>query len=387
MGPVVTAPAFRCEVYDKNFALRGTVGNPIFVTIIPKHMMPGMTTISMPADQPRVADLIQPGARMWFRDWKTDDHLMSGWVARYRVKGPQKRATIDFDIIDDFVILQRILGWVDPTEPINNQDEAGTNWTMTGPAETVLKAALQANGVDRLGLPISIPATAGLGATVKGKLRFQTLYDRLIPVEDGAGIINAGIGIGVRQNPAEPGLILDVWEPRSVTQTLTEQSGVVREWGVTHDNATMTRGVAGGQGEGTLRLLREKVDTALEAAFGWKFEAFRDARDTDDPTEMYARIDETLAENAAKSGMTVELSETGSFMARPGKLWIGDQVTMELAGIEVTERLQEVTLSWTASGGRVSRSRVGDRSDDPDRKLAQIIRSITRKLRIANQPA
>lgn len=383
----MSTPAFRCEVYDKNFALKGTVGNPISVTIIPKHMTPGMTTIVVPGDQARVADLIQPGARMWFKDYQTGDHLMSGWVARYRVRGPRNRSQIEFDIIDDLIVFQRILGWVVPTGAITEQGTAGTNWTMTGPAETVLKAALQQNGVDRLGLPISIPASQGRGSTVKGKLRFQSLYDRLIPVEDGAGIINSGIGIGMQQNPNAPGLLFNVWTPRTIPQVLTEDSSVVTNWSMNHQNATMTRGVAGGAGEAQLRLLREKVDAALEASLGWKMEQFRDARDTDDPNVMYERIDETLLENAARSGLSVELSEAKNFVARPGKIWIGDQVTMGLAGQLITDRLHEVTLSWTASEGKVTRPRIGDWSDDPDRKLARIVRNITRKLRISNEPA
>lgn len=375
---------FRCEVYDKTFAFKGVVGNPISTTIIPKDMTPGISTIAMAADQRYVSELIKPGARMWFKDADTGDHLMSGWVARYRVSGPEKRSQIEFDVVDDFIVLQRILGWVVPTAAITAQGTAGTNWTSTGPAETVLKAAVTANGVNRLGLPIDVPASAGLGATVKARLRFQSLYDRLIPVEDGAGIINSGIGIGMQQNPDAPGLRLNVWEPRTIVQPLNEKSGVVTRWSLSHDNATMTRGVAGGQGEGQLRLFRERIDTALETSLGWKYEAFRDARDTDDPTTMYERIDETLLENAAKSGLSVELSETEHFRARPGKIWVGDQVTMALQGFEITERLQEVTLSSTASGGYTTRPRVGDRTENPDARLARIIRGITRKLRNSN---
>jgi hypothetical protein len=142
--------------------------------------------------------------------------------------------------------------------------------------------------------------------------------------------------------------------------------------------------VAGGQGEGILRLLREKADTDLEDRLGWKFEAFRDARDSDDPTVMYERIDETLKEGAAVSGMSLELSETANFIARPGKLWIGDKVSIRVRGVTFTERLQEVTISSTAGGGKVTRSRIGDYNDDPDTRIAKLVRSIGRRLRVRN---
>jgi hypothetical protein len=376
--------AFRCEVYNKAFQRQGVVGNPISVTIIPKRMAPGIATIAMPADHRMVAPLLQPGARMWFKDFDSRDHLMSGWVANYRISGPERRSLIEFDVIDDLVVIQRILGWVVPGNDIEHQNTAGTNWTLNDDAETVLKTALQLNGVDRLGLPIDIPASLGRGATVKGRLRFQSLYDRLIPVEDGAGIIDSGIEIGMQQNPDAPGLRLNVWEPQTITKVLNERSGIVRSWQVNGRNATITRAVAAGSGEGILRLHRTAADAALEAAFGWKFEAYRDARDSDDPSVMYERIDETLKEGAAVSGLSVELSETANFIARPGKIWVGDTVSLKLAGQTITEKLQEVTLSSTASGGKVTRPRIGDYNDNPDVKLAKLVRNIGRRLRIMN---
>lgn len=378
---------FRVEVYDGAFAFKGLVGDPISTTVIPKRWAPGISTVAMATDHRMVQHLVQPGARMWIKDPDLpdgEDHLMSGWVSGYRITGTEKRSRVEFDIIDDFVITQRILGWVVPGNSIENQDTAGTNWTMEDDAETVFLAALQENGVNRLGLPIDIPASLGRGAVVKARLRFQSLYDRLVPVEDGAGIINSGISVGVQQNPSAPGLKVSVWEPKTHTQALNERSGVVTDWGISGRSATVTGGVVAGQGEGILRVLREASDAAREAAIGWKFEAFRDARDTDDPTTLYERLDETIAEGAATSGISVTLSETENFIARPGKIWVGDTVNMLLAGQTVTRHLEEVTLSSTASGGKVTRPRIGDWNDDPDVKLARIVRNIARRIRVGN---
>jgi hypothetical protein len=378
------APPFRIEVYDKTFAMRGVIGNPVYTTAIPKFMGVGQATIAVSARHARIPDLLEPGARVWIRTGDTDEHILSGWVARYRVSGPEKRAVFEIDVVDDFVILRRILGWVVPSAPITGQGIAGTNWELTGPAETVFLNALKVNAVDRLGLPIQIPTTQGRGAATKARLRFQTLYDRLIPVEDGAGIIDSGIGIGIRQRRDAPGLTVDVWEPRTITQPINERSGVVKAWSVTKEAATATRGVAGGQGEGQLRLFRERIDAALEASLGWKMEVFRDARDTDDPTTMYARLDETLAEASGSSGMSVEFTQTANFTVRPGKIWVGDTLTMSIAGVTVTERLQEATLSATASEGYVTRPRIGDKSDDPDRKMGNLVNRIARSIRVRN---
>ena len=379
----MAVPPYIIEVYDKNFAMRGPVGDPIFTTVIPRWMAPGKATFAVAATHPRIADLVEVGARVWFKT-RDGQHLMSGWVVRYRVSGPERRAVFEFDVVDDFIITQRILGWVVPSAPITEQGTAGTNWELTGPAETVFLEALRVNAVNRLGLPIQIPTTQGRGLPTKARLRFQTLYDRLIPVEDGAGIINSGIGIGIRQRYDAPGLTVDIWEPRTIVQPINERSGVVQAWSVNREHASATRAVGGGQGEGQLRLFRERVDPALEAAFGWKMELFRDTRDTDDPTIMYARLDETLAEASGSSGLSVDFSETANFIVEPGKIWVGDQVTMTLAGVTITERLQEATLSSTAGEGVVTRPRIGERSDDPDRALGNLINRIARSIRSRN---
>lgn len=367
----------RLELFDKAFARQGPVDGPRHITVTKRHMVPGLGQFAVRSDHPRIGALLTKGARVvvWNEDGEQE---MSGRVARFRGDGPERRSITEFDIVDDLITLQRVLGWVIPSAAISAQGAAGTNWTMEAPAETVLKAALQQNAVDRLGLPIQIPTDEGRGATVKARLRFQTLHDRLILVEDGAGIIDSGIGIALRQRTdGVAGLRLDVWEPETHAQVLNERSGVVEKWGYAHQWATATRGVAGGQGEGTLRSFRAKADTALEAEMGWKDEFFRDARDTSVESELYERLDETLKENGERTGLSVTFSDAPAFR----RYQVGDTVTLAVGGVEVVDRLNEVTLSLTASGGFQRRPRVGDRSDDADTVLARAVQKMARALR------
>lgn len=381
-----TTPPFLIGVYDKDFNQVGTIGNPMFCTIMPKDKAAGMATVRIPLDHARVPALMAPGARIWFREWGTKAHLMSGYVVRVRIEQATRLGGYaEFDIVDDFILLQRILGWVVPNQPITAQGTAGTNWVSTGPFETVLKAALTANGVTRLGLPIQVPATAGLGPTVTARLRFHTLFDHFFPTEDGLGGENLNIGVALRQRDDAPGLRLDVWETNNIPQTISMRSGILRSWSLNRQNASVTRAVVGGSGEGTLRLLRERIDAALETSLGIKYEAFRDARDTDDPDTMYERADETIAEGAMKDGLSIELSETDNFVVKPGKLWIGDRLSIKVTDdLTVTERLREATLSYTASEGRITRSRIGEIATTGDQKLAKIVMNLARKLRNTN---
>lgn len=377
----MVAPRVVVEVYDKAFKMRGTVGDPLFVTVIPRFNTPGQATLSVRSNHPRIPDLVADGARVRFVNG-AGEHIMSGWVNNIRGSGPEASGHLEFDITDDLAVLRTILGWVVPTAAITAQGSAGTNWTMVGPAETVLKTAVAQNGYTRLGLPITMATTQGRGATVKASLRMQPLFERLFPVVDGAGIEKSGIGIEMRLVP-DFGLELYVYTPTVRAQPLTELSGIVTSWSFSLKAATVTRGVVGGQGEGTLRTWREKSLAELETRIGWKHEAYRDARDSPDPTVLYSRLDETFTENSEKAGIDITLSETANF--RYGQsLKVGDTVTIIVGGRTFTETLNEATLSWTADGGFVTRPRVGEHSDDADVGFLKVIRSIARSIQNRN---
>lgn len=377
----MAAPQVRVEIYDKTFKQVATLGDPKFVTVIPRFNAPGQATFSVRSNHPHIGKLVADGARVRFVN-ELGEHILSGWVNGFRGTGPEKNAFTEFDITDDFAVLRTILGWVVPSAAITAQGSAGTNWTMVGPAETVLKTAVAQNGYSRLGLPITMSTTQGRGATVKASLRMQPLYDRLFPVVDGAGIEKSGIGVEMRLIP-NFGLELYVYTPTVRPQPLTELSGIITSWSYSIKAASVTRGVGGGQGEGTLRVWREKSLPEMEARIGWKHEAYRDARDTPDPTVIYSRLDETFAENGEKAGLDITLSETANF--RYGKaLKVGDTVSIVVGGRTFTETLNEATISWTADGGFVTRPRVGEHSDDADTGLLKVIRSIARSIQNRN---
>lgn len=370
------------SVYDKGFVRRATISMPKFATIVMRHNDVGTATIGVLASDPALARCIEDGARLVIRD-ENRQHLMSGPIVRWRGTGPSKRALFELDVEDDFRILKDVLGWVQPSEPITNQGIAGTNWTMTGPAETVLKAAVTANAVNRLGLPLTVAPNQGRGSTIKASLRFHPLYDRLFPVVDGAGIDAAGIGVTVRQDGA--GLRLDCYTPSTYPRKLTESAGIITEWSVNRHAPTATRVVVGGQGEAQVRVFRHIERVPTETAWGIKVERFRDARDVEDNLVLYERGEQTLDEGAAKSGIAVTLSQTPNF--RYGSaVKVGDVVTLRVGpGIELTETLKEATLSWTRDDGWKATPRVGEKQDDPTSALSKAVRSIARYLSSQNR--
>lgn len=364
------------QIVDKTFKVRGTIGDPKFATVIHRWKDPSSATVSIRANHPRLDRLLDPGSRMRILD-EHGEHVISGRCKNFRGSGP-RNAFVEIDVVDDKVLLQQVLGWVIPTAAINAQGAAGTHWTMTGPAESVLKQAVLLNAINRLGLPLTNAPDLGRGASVTAKLRFQSLWEGLLPVTEGAGI---GELLGVTVRHVGNGLVLDVFEPKTYSKPIDVTSGIIKEWSWTRTAPQSTRGVAGGQGEGTLRVYRMKALTELEALLNWKMEAFRDARDTNDLALMYKRVDETLAEGAEKAGLALTLSETENFQY--GKNFsIGDRLPVNIGTGQMVERLEEATLSWTKDGGFISRPRFGEKSDDPNAQTLGLIRKIARSLMI-----
>lgn len=379
------AAPLKIDVFDRNFRRTAVIGAPKFATVIPRHNKVGSTTVGLLATDNAIPRLFEEGSRLRIRD-EFGEHLMSGYVTDLRGRGPGRRALVEVDIQDDLALLTEVVGWVIPTEPISNQGIAGTDWTMTGPAETVLKTAMQVNAIDRLGLPLTIAPDQGRGAEITAKIRFEAIYDRIVlSAEGGAGLENAGIGVSVRQQDA--GLLLDVYEPRTYPRTLTESSGVVTDWAWTRRAPKATRVAVKGQGEAQARVFRYYVDEEREELYGRKIERARDARDVDDVIDLPKRGQLTLDEGAPTAGVSLTLSQTKNFRYgnQPGNVRVGDTVPIGVAGQTFTERMDEATLSWTEGEGFRATPKIGERVDSPDTLLAKAVRSIARRLSNQNR--
>jgi hypothetical protein len=368
-------PPVKIRVYDSAFAAKGTIGDPKFVTITQRYNTPGTATVGIPSSHRQVENLITPGARLVYLD-EDDQHLMSGYVTRIRGKGPTGTGQIEVDITDDLVLLTHVLGWVIPGDTIMNQGLAGENWVLTGPAETVLKTAVQENAIDRLAMPLTIATDLGRGSDITAKLRFHNLFDRIFPVVDGAGLEAAGIGVTIKQ--VEGGLLLDCFEPNVYPRDLTEAGGAIVDWSYTLTSMTASRVAVGGQGEAQARAFRYYIDAAREAQSGRKIEVFRDARDVDDVADLPARGQQSLDDGAPKAGLSMTLAQTKNL--RYGKsVSVGDKATFKVGpNFQITDVLTEAVMSWTADDGWKVTPKVGDREDTSDTMIATALRRMAR---------
>lgn len=364
----------RITVYSKTFQRVGFIGDPVSVELTIRHNGQSAATVEVAADHERIGHLMTPGTRLVI-DRNPGIYLSGPIVGRSGSGEPG--GTVTLTVEDDWRLLSRVLGWPAPGQPITNQGAATAYDTKTGPAETVLKWFVSRN-IARLGIPAAVSADLGRGQTITASLRMHRLADRLLPAID-----QAGIGVTVRQ--AGAGLTVDCYTPTVRTREITPSSGIVRSWSWQQTGPTATRAIIGGQGEGTAREFRRRIATAVESDWADVVEVFVDARDTSITAELDARGDEALIEGAPKTGLKLELSETGSF--RYGvAVSVGDQVITRLVpgGPAVTDILREVSLSWTKDDGLTITPVIGERTDDPNMIFGKAISAIARTVRTIN---
>lgn len=370
----MTEAPFKIAVYDKSMQRRGWIGDPEEVRFSPKFNGVGMVEITVSSNHVRVPDLMKAGARVVVTYAGTE--TISGPVRGRSGAGPALQSKMTFTIEDDIRLLWRVLGWAAPTRPVTNQgDDETAYWRATGRAETIVKNAVRANAVTRLGLPVRIAPDLGRGQNIPGgvSLRFHPIADRVLtPVEQ------AGLGVSVRQDGPDTkgtGLVMDVYEPRQFPRALSEAGGTIKDWKWNQSPPEATRVVAGGAGEGTAREFYTTANTARESDWGDMIEVFRDARDAETTATLVARAAETLSEGAPTSGLSLTLAETPIFRyGGAGGVRVGDTVTARLAnGVEITDVLREATITWTADDGLNVTPVVGDITDDPTQEIADAV--------------
>lgn len=358
---------FVITLYNRDFIRQGWLGDPEAVAAVPVHNGIGDVTITVGSGNAKLPLLMERGARVTVE--YQGEYLLGGTVRAKKGKGPSLDGSMTFTVADDWRLFHRISGWPVPTAALNAQ--TSEYHTISGPAESVLKAAVTANAINRLGEPVTVAPDLGRGDNITAAFRFHPLADRLFPAVD-----TAGIGVTVRQVGA--GLVVDCYEPQPHPRTLTEAGGVVTEWEWDQAEAEATDVIVGGQGEGTLRTFVGYTDPALAEAIGERIEVFRDARDSDVGDVYGERSAETFAETAQKSGLSVKLAETSVFRyGGLGGVRVGDRVSLEVgAGLTITDTLRSVAISWTRENGLEVVPAIGEISDNTDQELANAIAAL-----------
>ena len=343
-----------------------------------------VTAFAVLLNNPDLADLMDKRARAvvhyrrhWADPW---EFANSGKVTEVEGEGFQMLGYAGFTIEDDFRIFHNWLGWPNPTGTLAQQGDDKAYDTRTGNAEAILKSFTQ-SAITRLGLGsrYTVAANRDRGATIPGgvSMRFHPLADRLFPA-----VSDAGIGVTVRQTGESP-IVIDCYTPTIVTQTLTEDAGVLTysKWQSTAPTATRT--VIGGGGEGTARVFRQVLDRPLETEWDDIVEVFQDARDTSDPIVMDQRGNQALIDGRPVVGINPTLSETENFrLGGPDGFSLGSRVTFRTQiGLTVTDIIRTVSLDSTAERPFKATPSVGQQDDNDYMPYARAIAALGKNIR------
>lgn len=401
------APLFGITVYDRTLRKLGEIGSYESCSVTARHMATGQADLVLSSSAPRVADLLQPGARLVIT--YDGEHLMSG-PATPGQQGLAGRDVITFTVTDDFSLFGELLTPVDPTWTFDHPDEEGS--IAVGSREHVLSKLLSlSTGWDAWPVPLRVgfaitpredvsvrPADSVIW---KGRVPFT---DEVLPAIESFSSSrtvyadNPGWGVRVRQENNDAGqgigLVVETYQGQLRTRTLTASSGVVRDLSWSRTAPTATRVDAVVRLEATDALPAEvrvytEADAGLEAECGRVVQVSTDVtvdtsngRPADADIEAQAREEARLALVGGRSisSISVTLAETETFRyARTFR--VGDLVPVQTPVGTRAELVKEAVLSHARQDGMSITSTIGE-DLTPLRVIGKSIQRLSARYRL-----
>lgn len=226
--------------------------------------------------------------------------------------------------------------------------------TSSGQAETVAREKVRLNlGEGAGGRRIDRLATGddlalGLAETVAS--RYGTVRE-----EVAAALVRSALGVRLILRGRT--LWLEIYAPldrgdpaREGAAVFAQEYGTLGDYEWRVDAPEVDAAYGGGQGQGAGRTIRTLSRPASIARWGATIEDFLDARDTNDPAIIDARLDRLLTERGERTSVDVELREGGALRFGVGLapdeagFGLGDLVAVQLPGRTVAERIRRVTI-------------------------------------------
>ncbi len=259
-----------------------------------------------------------------------------------------------------------------PTQAATSQT-AEAKYSRSGPAETVIRDMVHANVgtgaiIARQEPGFTVTTSQGRGATVKIATRFELMLEQARKLARSGGVTFDA----VQEEDSRIVLRFRVPTDRSRKVRFTERNGGKGDDAFSLDAPTVTTVIAGGQGLGTYRNIREYNRA------GWveRIEQFLDQSSTDDDAEIKQAADEVLDQGREGASATFSAQETPDL--KFGKdYFLGDTVAVLIGGVTVTEPIRQAEIEWDGFGRTVKLS-LGDQdtTDDPDLKLIERVKKL-----------
>lgn len=215
----------------------------------------------------------------------------------------------------------------------------------TGAAESIALAYLDANlGAGALAARrltgLAVPAGSGRGTSQTRTARFDVLGALVSSILEPDGL-RWRI---VPPSPDSPTLTVEVTQPAPVPAARSlgipgyGGPGLLSDWSYEVTRPAATVALVGAQGELTSRMLRERLDGTGALTSWGRAEAFVDQRQTDQSAEADKAGDDAVADAQPVVKITASIDEP---------LPVGALVTVDLDGVQITERVRSLTTTIT----------------------------------------
>lgn len=350
------------EIRDADRNRIADLGDTTTFVCGPRRNDVGAWSVQLPADvilddgrmvPNRVAELLRaPGA---------------GIVATFpggRVfSGPTETATLHQDTDDpggtwqitgvsDLDSLAGEVAYPQPSNPAPGTQTQEVDYRQ-GPAETIMRAYVDANvgpgaPVERRIPGLTLAADLGRGGTAEGSPRFTPLLELLQSIANARGLLFDLVQVGTD-------LEFQVWEPADVTNLVRMDvlNDELAEAESAYGAPPTTEVIVLGRGLETMRTVIRRTNDVAQAAAGlWRRRrvAVIDKRSTDSVTELEQAADEELAARGdTLHSLRVTPSDQGVHVAGVD-WWVGDWVTVTVAGEDMQAQVAEVRVSATEEG-------------------------------------
>ncbi len=316
----------------------------------------GSWSVTLPVGSKMGEALRQPGAGLIVST--AEGTLLSGPTSTVVTEQSVDDQTGTYTItgVDDSILLKERLAYPTPTSADVTAQTIAYD-VRTGLTEAVMKAYVDANigpsaPASRRVAGLTIQTIAGLGSSVRGSARFETLQELLRGFADVSGLSFTIEQVGT-------GLQFQVWQPvdRSSYIRLDLDNGQLSKSSYSYTQPKATRTIVAGQGEGTARTFLERTSAdslTAEAAWGRRIEVFKDQRNTSDTTELQQAGDEVLSVDG-KTKVAVDIQPTDDTTMRFGIDWnLGDKVGVVVGTTQLTAVVSEVALLVKKDGVRLA---------------------------------
>jgi hypothetical protein len=270
-----------------------------------------------------VAELLKEKAGIIVkRNGKT---ILSGPASLRNMKWDKTTNEITLSGVDDNVFLRRYLALPVPSGPPYTASDYDVR---TGRAETIMKQYVTdnigANATKDRKINIVNDTDLGMGNVVTARARFDQILQFF------QGIANYGGNLGFNVKQVGTSLVFYVYQSKDLSRSVIFSPLLGNLLGFEYSDTDPEANyiIAGGQGEGTARVIIEQGDSDSISSYG-RVEEFLDKRQTTDSGEITQAIIDELASKANKMSLSISPFDTDSIAY--GKDYnLGDIVTVTL---------------------------------------------------------